>query len=334
MNEFPPVNAQGQPTGNADKHINHYLSRNIKILARHIADQRKEVILQQPIIDRPLNINLQSKICTQADVEAPWSRYWIERELKKTFVYHRKHWEEAFVLQALYEHGMLSPGVHGLGLGCGQEPLPSYLASRGCRILASDKPGSAAGTQSWIQTNQHMASKEILYIKEYLDEDTFNKNVAIRYIDMNQLPHELDQSFDFCWSVCVIEHLGSIRNGLDFLRNSLRLLKPGGISVHTTEYNLLATEHTIDNWGSVLFQKKHFEALQKEMPQLGGRIIGCDFHHGDGLFDQYADCPPWEHQDFAGFKGNCGMNVEAPHLKVCFDGFVYTCFGVILQKNR
>ena len=35
--------------------------------------------------------------------------------------------------------------------------------------------------------------------------------------------------FDFVWSACAFEHLGSILNGLEFVVNSVKCLKPGGV---------------------------------------------------------------------------------------------------------
>ena len=40
--------------------------------------------------------------------------------------------------------------------------------------------------------------------------------------------------FDLIWSCCALEHLGSPEAGLKFVRHTLGLLEPGGVSVHTT----------------------------------------------------------------------------------------------------
>ena len=51
---------------------------------------------------------------------------------------------------------------------------------------------------------------------------------------MRDLPDDLG-SFDFIWSSCSFEHLGSLGEGERFVLEALRFLKPGGVAVHTTE---------------------------------------------------------------------------------------------------
>lgn len=79
----------------------------------------------------PAPAPLSSKLCTQADIESEWMAYWCG-QLKVPVVFHRKLWEFAYVLQAIHGAGMLREGARGLGFGCGEEPIPSYLASTAC----------------------------------------------------------------------------------------------------------------------------------------------------------------------------------------------------------
>ncbi|MHC5732340.1 MAG: hypothetical protein ACYTXY_51440, partial [Nostoc sp.] len=66
----------------------------------------------------PQKINLQSKACQQNDMESDWFFYWCQ-QIKIPVVYHRKLWEFCYILQALYEYDLLTPGRKGLGFGCG-----------------------------------------------------------------------------------------------------------------------------------------------------------------------------------------------------------------------
>ncbi|MBV5337004.1 MAG: hypothetical protein J0653_03215, partial [Deltaproteobacteria bacterium] len=71
---------------------------------------------------------------------------------------------------------------------------------------------------------------------------------------------------DFCWSSCSLEHLGSIKAGLDFIKASLKTLKVGGVAVHTTEYNVSSDEATIDNNPTlVLFRRCDIQGLVEEL---------------------------------------------------------------------
>ncbi len=57
----------------------------------------------------------------------------------------------------------------------------------------------------------------------------------------------------------------------------MRTLKPGGLAVHTTEFNFLDEEHTIDNWPTVLYQRAHFERLAEALRADGHRVAPLDF---------------------------------------------------------
>ena len=148
---------------------------------------------------------------------------------------------------------------------------------------------------------------------------------------MNEIPVLSDQ-YDFCWSICALEHLGSIQNGLDFIENSLSLLKPGGIAIHTTEFNYASDLETIEHGLTVMFRRMDFEALKERLERKGHRLLGPDYFVGKGVLDKFVDLPP--------FFGDEGFLVseqwpatQPAHLKLALDGFPSTCMGLIIQKN-
>lgn len=197
----------------------------------------------------PIKINLACKPSTQADIESYWLAVWAG-ELKLPVVYVRKLWEFAFVLQSIYEHGFLNANSRGLGFGCGIEPIPSYLASKGVKITITDAPPENQVSEGWAKTNQHTSNIEKALYKHLVTDEQFWPNVDFRFVDMNDISGDC-RNYDFCWSICALEHLGSIKKGMDFIENSLETLKPNGLSVHTTEFNFLHDDWTIDNWGTV-----------------------------------------------------------------------------------
>ncbi|GHV58146.1 hypothetical protein FACS189460_5590 [Deltaproteobacteria bacterium] len=310
-----------------------WISYNIKNIMAQFASDRINVMASAHLPSSPDRFNLSSKLSTQQDMESDWCRHWLS-ELHIPFCYHRKNWELGFVLQVLHEHDMF--GKKGLGLACGNELLPSYLTARGCQITAGDKPLDCGDIEQkgWSETAQYTKSKESLYYAYLVDRDIFEANFTLAYIDMNYLPPDLNNTFDFCWSICAMEHLGSIRNGLDFLKNTLKLLKPGGISIHTTEFNIYSENETIDNCGSVLFQKKHFEKLSEIINKGGDRLYPINFDLGDGLFDRYVDMPLYPRQKIMGINDRVHTTYLCPHIKLLVGGFPATCAGVILQKNK
>jgi hypothetical protein len=197
-------------------------------------------------------------------------------------------------------------------------------------IAATDAAPEQAQSSAWIDTNQHSTHVDSLFMPHLVDRMTFDRNVALRYVDMNAIPADL-QGYDFCWSICALEHLGSIANGLAFIRNSLNTLRPGGLAIHTTEFNFLDDEKTIDNWPTVLFQRRHFLELAKQLTTDGHLVAPMDFGIGNKPLDKFIDVPPFAHDFPAAIRDEWGPS--APHLKISIDGFASTCFGLTIVKG-
>ena len=146
--------------------------------------------------------------------------------------------------------------------------MPSYFADHGVFVTVTDLEPTEAAAQGWIDTSQHTSSRDAAYHAHLVSREHFDRYVSLRYVDMNAIPSDL-RDFDFCWSICALEHIGSIQKGLDFIENSLRTLRSGGVAVHTTEFNFLNDERTIDDWPTVLFQKQHFRLLAERLERQG-----------------------------------------------------------------
>ncbi len=273
-------------------------------------------------------IELRSKPSTQADLEADWSRFWSS-ELHIGHVFHRKVWEFAFVLQVLQQTGALAEGKRGLGFGCGEEPLPSYFASRNCHVTMTELPPEDARAAVWAGSGEY-GNLEKSWRPELVDRARYDRLVSFRHVDMNAIPSELT-GFDFCWSVCAFEHLGSIRQGMDFIDNTMNTLKPGGVSVHTTEFNFMNDAETIDNWVTILFQRRHFEEMARRLTAAGHLVLPLDFDVGNKPLDKFIDLPPFNHDwKFDQAEAWRGGN---EHIKLLCDGFAVTCFGIAAIKD-
>ncbi len=305
---------------------------NIKNLGYELGRKlASEVLAYVDLSGEPRYRGLVSKATTQADIESPWFAYWCH-ELRSAPLYHRKLWEFAFLLQGLFESEKLITGARGLGFGCGEEPLASYFASKGMFPTVTDLHPSAVSGMGWVETGQHASAKDKAFYPNLVDRETFDRHVSHEYVDMNAIPRHFDGQFDFCWSVCAMEHLGSIERGLAFVENSLRVLKPGGVAIHTTEFNYLDEQRTIDNWPTVLFQRRHFEALVERVARAGGRMRAPDFDTGNGVLDRFVDLPPYAIGEGLVREQNFGAINQVAHLKLSVDGFPCTCFGIIVEK--
>ncbi len=302
------------------------LQLNMKAFGYDLA-QRMAAALPEPAETEARVVGLSSKASVQRDIESDWVAHWA-RELKTGVIYHRKLWELTYVLQALFEHGQLEPGRRGLGYGCGAEPIPSYLASRGISVTATDTTPESARAAGWAGTNQHLGSSAIPFLPHLTEKETFDRFVTVETVDMNAIPDSL-QGYDFCWSICALEHLGSIDLGLRFIEESLRTLRPGGLAVHTLELNVENDGPTVDNWITVLFQQKHLEGFHKRLTAAGHYVAPLDFDFGRDAMDKFIDLPPWLYD-----KADVQMDLGAEaHLKLSIDGFVSTSFGLIIRKS-
>lgn len=300
---------------------------NIKFFGYELAKRLAEAL--PPPDQRGFRpIDLHCKPSTQADLEADWSRHW-SGQLKIAHVFHRKVWEFAYVLQALKQLGCLRPGAKGLGFGCGEEPLPSYLAGQGCAVTMTELPPDDERAQLWAATGQH-GTLETAFYPELVDRARYDSLMDFRFVNMNAIPADL-HGYDFCWSVCAFEHLGSIRQGIDFIVNSMATLKAGGVSVHTTEFNFMNDEETIDNWSTVLYQRRHFEEMADRLRAEGHRVLPLDFDVGSKPLDKFIDIPPYNHDwKFDQADKWRGGN---EHMKLEIDGFAVTCFGLVAIKD-
>jgi SAM-dependent methyltransferase len=255
-------------------------------------------------------------------------------QLKMTPLLHRKLWENAYLLKSLETAGKLQKGLSGVGFGCGEEPFPSYFASKGINVLVTDLDPATQAAEGWISTHQHAQNLDKVYKPDFLARQDFDALVSHRYVDMNAIPADMNEKFDFCWSICAFEHLGSIEKGLRFVEQSLKVLKPGGIAIHTTEFNYASDDETIDNWPTVLFRRKDFEQLAERLKLQGYKVPDLSFDVGSSPIDWFIDLPPYPHDvpPSPSRSKYYDKSMNPAHLKLMVDGFPTTCYGIIAQK--
>jgi 2-polyprenyl-3-methyl-5-hydroxy-6-metoxy-1,4-benzoquinol methylase len=262
---------------------------------------------------------LTSSLCTQEQHASSEFRAWAAR-MAEPHVMHRKQWELCFIAQALHERGVLKPGARGLGFAVGQEPLPSLFASYGCSIVASDMAEDAAREAGWVTTGQHSASLDALNTRGLCPDDKFRALTRFRVVDMNHIPHDL-QGFDFCWSACALEHLGSIEHGERFILNAMDCLRPGGIAVHTTEFNLSFEAYTPNSGAIVAFRPCDIERIAEAL-RAQGHDIALDLREGNLPHDRIVEVPPY----------------PRTHLKLLLfsglRGCIATSIALIVQKGK
>jgi hypothetical protein len=231
--------------------------------------------------------------------------------------FHRKLWELVFITHHLETAGMLGPGRRGLAFGVGREPLPAAFAELGCEITATDAPLEVGVSAGWQESGQFAHGLANLP-RGRLDAETFESRVHWRECDMRAIDPALTD-YDFCWSSCCFEHLGSLEAGLEFVVESVeKTLRIGGVAVHTTEFNLTSNEATIDHGGTVLFRRRDLEGVIARLRERGHETH--DFRVSPGVFTMngFVDTPPY---------GDA-------HLLINMDGFVTTSAGLVIRRGR
>lgn len=258
---------------------------------------------------------MSSRLCTYRDFGTPWFRDRLA-DIREGFLLHRKPWEFAAIAQALLEGGMLREGRTGVGFAVGGEPLPSLFASRGATILATDQEPDAEALRLWGD-GQLCGDPASLNRRGICPEADFARRCTFRRADMRALPEDLGP-YDFCWSSCAFEHLGSLEAGLAFVVDSCRRLRPGGLAAHTTEFNCDSDGATTEAGDAVIYRRRDIAALAARLAEVGCTLDPVDWSRGDHPIDYCVDESP----DFRG----------PFHLKLRLGPYVATSLLLVIRK--
>jgi hypothetical protein len=90
---------------------------------------------------------------------------------------------------------------------------------------------------------------------------------------------------------------------------------------------------TLDNWPTVLPQRRHFEALAAKLGKSGHVVATLDFDVGSSPLDRFIDIPPYPGDPGGKLERMGGQHANA-HLKLAIDGFASTCFGLIVRRSH
>lgn len=298
------------------------VKRNQAILARRIAHLEAATrdgagpLPSVPPADDRFPDGVRSRVCTQEQFDQGWYARWCEHldEVPRT---NRKQWEHAYIARVADELGVIGPGTRGIGFGVGCEPLVAYFAGQGVEVVATDLDPHDSGSLVWHNTGQHSSSLEPLRRPAICPDQQFDELVTWRPADMRSLPTDL-ADFDMCWSSCCLEHLGSLQVGLDFVEASLHTLRPGGVAIHTTEFNLSSNDDTVDNGSVVFYRRRDLESFRARMEAAGHEVAALDLAPGTGVLDEFVDVPPF---------------VEDPHIRIALRGHVATSVALVIRKG-
>ena len=172
----------------------------------------------------PLN-----KLCGMAEMRnLAWRRALRDLDVyRKGAPFHRKAWEFAHAVYGLRKLERLAPNAVALGVGSGHEMILYFLANKVAKVVATDLyEGSFA---------EREGSPHMLHCPEMFAPFHYRKDhLEVLATDARKLDFP-SGTFDFVFSFSAIEHFGARRDAVTALREMLRVLKPGGIAVITTE---------------------------------------------------------------------------------------------------
>jgi hypothetical protein len=219
---------------------------------------------------------------------------------------------------------MLEPGRRGLGFAVGAEKLPAIFAARGCHITATDLPSNDERRNMWADSGQWVGERDALNAAGLCDPAVFSERVSFRPVDMNHVPDDL-VGYDFSWSTCSFEHCGSLQLGLDFLERQMDCLVPGGVAVHTTEFNLSSNDATVADGPCVIYRLRDMEAVCSRLTAAGHSVEPLDVDPGRHRLDRVVDEPPY-----------CNWFTTPPpkvkHLRLNLWGHASTSIALLIRK--
>lgn len=285
------------------------------------------------------NTARNSPTATRLVVLSDFSLDWYDRIVSKTFktekIINRKWWEFSVIHRAV-EHSVdfkkKGADVRGFGFGVGIEPLgPAFVAAGATKIVVSDMP--PADNKEW-GPDQHAAAIEGTMNTAICPKDVYLKAASFMHVNMLRLPADLLQGgYDFVWSCSSLEHTGTIERSLTFLKDTIKMLKPGGVSVHTTEFIVSSAHHTVEIPNTfTMLRKKDIERLAVEVEGLGAKLTRRDYfaggEHEDSRCDEARRTPyhfklyrPMERSSESGW-------FSTPVRESC-----HTSIIIVIQKN-
>jgi hypothetical protein len=293
-------------------------------LRQRLADTERELHLARtsPFVHGPRTAGDDSdpfpaaSNCTYADIAHPAYARWCRR-MGMQAIPHRKQWEWVYILQQLESTGRLQPGMRGLGFGVGRERLPAVFAAMGVSVVATDSPMDVVEGTEWQESGQHSQSVAHLSHPGIVDDDVLARHVSHRPCDMRTIDPDL-QGFDFNWSSCCFEHLGSIEVGLQFVVDAVeQTLVPGGVAVHTTECNL-SSDETLETGSTVLFRPSDLERLVTMLRERGHQVDPFVVAPPVHPLDFHVDTEPYRHH---------------VHLKLMLGDYVTTSVGITVIRG-
>jgi SAM-dependent methyltransferase len=262
-----------------------------------------------------------SKVCDAADWFEPDVLDVIQRELGELPRFHRKQWEFAMVFRALKRLGLLTPSGVGLSMGGGRELLLYAVARHVRELVVTDLYDPHT---TWAEARTDDPDR---FIKEGKPFPVDDARLRALRMDMRQLEFP-DETFDFAYSACAVEHIGEWADFLRHLGEVHRVLKPGGVYVFTTELHY--GRETIEHPNNYVFSPDYLAELFAASRFTPGQDCPC------AIAPHRANMPlPENLAGFYALEGD-GMaarfKAELPHVQLLRGQFPHSSALFVLTR--
>lgn len=165
-------------------------------------------------------------------------------------VEYRKHWETAQAVRALVIGGAVGADSEVLGVGAGNEPTIFCLTNFVKRVFATD----LYLADGWEES----ANTAMLTNPGSTWPGPWNRRkLVVQHMDALDLQYE-DESFDGAFSSSSLEHFGDYAAVERSMRETFRVLKPGGVYAISTEFRIAGPPPGLP--GILMFDRAELDA--------------------------------------------------------------------------
>jgi SAM-dependent methyltransferase len=230
----------------------------------------------------------------------------------------RKEWEVVQSLRGLHEYGAIHTDAKVLGVGAATEWTSFYLTRHVEQVFCTDLYVSPGGWSVWA--DKRMLTDPTPFA---LGREFDRQRLVVQDMDARRLWYP-DAFFDGIYSASSIEHVGSMDDVAQAMREMGRVLKPGGVIAITTEFKL--NDAPGDGWGNV----RVFD-----MDTLRRYVIeptGCDLVDEADYGTDAETLATEQELNKAVAIANAGGQIPAPHMVLRYQEYLFTSVSVTLRK--
>ncbi|MGE0174563.1 MAG: methyltransferase domain-containing protein [Oligoflexales bacterium] len=141
----------------------------------------------------------------------------------------RKHWEWSLGFKALKDYGYLDKSNKALGIACGHEAVMYALTNYLDSVTGIDLYGATKFS------GQEAQADVVAHPEKYCKFPYEKSRLQLKKMNALSLAFP-DNTFDIAFSFSSIEHFGGSAQVLQSMRETWRVLKPGGIYVLSVDY--------------------------------------------------------------------------------------------------